>query len=58
MVSAAEASLNRLAKSLSPEFGAEIALAQYRQDQAAISDTREPGKSRAQVPGNGKEART
>jgi pseudoazurin len=56
MVSAAQSKPQRLARSLSPEFGAEIALAQYRQDQAAISDTREPGKSRAQVPGNGKEA--
>src|SRR6185295_18455757 len=40
---------------LSPVFGAEIALAQHRQDQPAISHAREPGRPRAQVPGNGKE---
>jgi pseudoazurin len=55
MVSAAEAGLNGLPKSLSPEIRPEIALAQSPQDQAVVSDAREPGKFRAQVPGNTKE---
>jgi hypothetical protein len=42
MVPAAEPSLNGLPKSLSPEFGAEIALAQYRRDRAGITDTESP----------------